>query len=67
MVKHFPRLVFPIDTKVTVCKGTFDTLPVNTGNSPTLSPPKNFAKYAFEDITNGHLKGKYIKNGHELK
>jgi len=66
MVKHYPKLVFPVDTKVTVCQGLFDTLPVNKGDNPTLSPPENFAKYALEDVTNGHLKGKNIKNGHEV-
>ncbi len=64
MVKHHPKLVFPVDTKITVCQGLFDTLPVNTGNNPTLSPPENFAKYALEDVSNGHLKGKNIRNGH---
>ncbi len=67
MVKHYPKLVFPVDTKITVCQGLFDKLPINTGSSPELSPPENFAKYAFNDVTNGYLKGKRIMNGHEIK
>ena len=66
MVKYYPELVFPVDTKVTLCQGLFDALPVNTGNNPDLSPPENFTKYAIDDITNGYLKGKNIKNGHEV-
>ena len=65
MVKNYPKLVFPVDSKITLCRGLFDKLPVNTGDNPTLSPPENFSKYLLEDVTNGHLKGKYIMNGHE--
>ena len=66
IVKHYPNLVFPIDTKITRCRGLFDTLPINTGNRVDLPPKEIFSKYHSDDITNASLKGKFIINGHEV-